>query len=62
METTSALALLAHHGDAVGAVAQRAEPGDVVGVQVRVHSLDQLEVELADELQVAVDAAPAPDR
>ena len=39
----------------MGAVAQRAEPGDVIGVQVRVDRLDQLEVELAHELQVAVD-------
>jgi hypothetical protein len=39
----------------VRAVAQRAEPGDVVGVDVRVDRLDQLEVELVDELQVAVD-------
>ena len=49
------LGLLAHHGDAMGAVAQRAEPGDVVGVQMRVDRLDQLEIELADELQIAVD-------
>ena len=47
--------VLAHHRDAMGAVAQRAEPGDVVGVQMRVHGLDQLEVELAHELQIAVD-------
>ena len=39
----------------MGAVAQRAEPGDVVGMQVRVDRLDQLEVELADELEIAVD-------
>ena len=49
------LGVLAHHGDAVRAVAQRAEPGDVVGVDVRVHGLDQLEVELVDQLQVAID-------
>ena len=36
------LGLLAHHGDAVGAVAQRAEAGDVVGVQMGVDRLDQL--------------------
>ena len=47
--------LLAHHGDAVGAVAQRPEPGDVIGVQVRVDRLDQLQIELAHELQVAID-------
>ena len=49
------LGLLAHHGDAMGAVAQRAEPGDVVGVQMRVDRLDQPEIELADELEVTVD-------
>ena len=49
------LGLLAHHGDAVRAVAQRADPGDVVGVQMRVDRLDELEVELVDELQVALD-------
>ena len=49
------LGLLAHHGDAVGAVAQRAEAGDVVGVQMRVDRLDQLEVELLHQLEIAVD-------
>ena len=47
--------VLAHHGDAMGAVAQRAQPGDMVGVQMGVDGLDQLEVELADQLQIAVD-------
>ena len=47
--------LLAHHRDAMGAVAQRAQPGDVVGVQMRVDGLDQLEIELAHELEIAVD-------
>jgi hypothetical protein len=47
--------LLAHHGDAVRAVAKRAEAGDVVGVDVCVDRLDQLEVELFHELQVAID-------
>ena len=55
IDTTSTLAILAHHGDAVRAVAQRAEPGDVIGVDVRVHRLDQLEVELLHQLQVAID-------
>ncbi len=49
------LGLLAHHGDAAGAVAQRAEPGDVVGVQMGVDRLDEAQVELAEELDVAVD-------
>ena len=39
------LALLAHDGDAMGAVAQFPEPGDVVGVQMGIHGLDQLEIE-----------------
>ena len=47
--------LFAHYGDALGAVAQRAEAGDMVGVQMGVDGLDQFEVELAHELQIAVD-------
>ena len=47
--------LLAHHGDAARPVAQRAEAGDVIGVQMRIDRLHQLQVELADELQVAID-------
>jgi len=39
----------------VRAVAQRADPGDVVGVQVGVDRLDQREIELVDELQVTLD-------
>jgi hypothetical protein len=46
---------LAHDGDAAGAVAQRAQARDVVGMQVRVDRLDQPEVELPDQLKVAVD-------
>ena len=49
------LAALAHDGHAMGAVAQRAQPGDVIGMQVGIDGLDQLEVELAYELNVAVD-------
>ena len=49
------MGVLAHHGDAMSAVAQRAESGDMVGVQMSVDGLDQLEVELADELLIAVD-------
>ena len=56
------LGLLAHHGDAVGAVAQRAEPGDVVGVEMRVDGLDQLEVELVDRAAGSGRPSPAPDR
>ena len=50
------LGVLAHHGDAMGAIAQRAESGDVIGVQMRVHGFHQPEIELAHELQVALDA------
>ena len=49
------LGIFAHHRNAAGAVAQRAEPGDVVGVEMGIDSLDQFQVELADELQIAVD-------
>ncbi len=49
------LALLAHDGDAMGAVTQLAEPGDVVGVQMRVDRLDQPEVELPEQLAIAID-------
>ena len=49
------LALFAHYGDAMGAVAQRAEPGDVVGVQMGVDGFDELEIEFAHELQIALD-------
>ena len=49
------LAAFAHHGHAMGAIAQRAEPGQVIGMQMRVHGLDQFEVELLDELDITVD-------
>ncbi|MCY1301398.1 hypothetical protein D9M70_510090 [compost metagenome] len=47
--------LLAHHGDAMGLVAQRPEPGDVIGMEMGIDRLDQPEVEFADELQVTLD-------
>ena len=50
------LGLLAHDGDALRALAERVEPRDVVGVQVRVDGLHQAQVELAQKLDVAVDA------
>ena len=62
IDTTSTLGLLAHHGDAVRAVAQRTEPGDVVGVQVGVDRLHQLQVEFADELEIAIDLLQDRDR
>ena len=48
------LALLAHDGDALGAVAQFAETRDVVGVQMGVDRLDQPQVEFAQQLAIAV--------
>ena len=50
------LGLLTHDGDALRALAERVEPGDVIGVQVRVDGLHQAQVELAQELDIAVDA------
>ena len=50
------LGVLAHHGDAMGAVSKRAQPRDMVGVQMRIDGLDELEVELANKLQIAVDS------
>ncbi len=47
--------LLAHHRDAVGMIAQRAEGSDVIGVDVGVDGLDELQVEFAHELEIAVD-------
>ena len=49
------LALLAHDRDAARAVAQRAQAGDVVGVQMRVDRLHELKIELLHQLEVAVD-------
>ena len=39
----------------MGLVAQRAEAGDVVGMHVGVDRLDQLEVELPHQREIAVD-------
>ena len=36
-------------------VAQRSQPGDVIGMKVGVDRLDQPQVELVDQLDVAVD-------
>ncbi len=49
------LTLLAHHGDAAGAVAQRAEAGNVIGVDVGVDRFEQLEVEFVEQLKVTID-------
>src|SRR5690348_13725891 len=48
------MGLLAHDCDAVSAVAQRAEPSDVIGMHMGIDGLDQLQIELADELQIAI--------
>jgi hypothetical protein len=47
--------LLAHYGDAMRAVAQRTKSGDMVGMEMSVDRLDQFEIKLAHELQIAVD-------
>ena len=49
------LGLLAHHRDAARALAQRVEPGDVVGMEMRVDRLHQPEIELLEQLDIAVD-------
>ncbi len=48
-------AFLSHHGDAAGAISQRAESADVIGVHVGVYGLDQFEVELFEQLKIAID-------
>ncbi len=55
IETTSAFVCSPITDDAVGLVAQSAKACDVIGVEMRVDRLDQLQVELMDELEVAVD-------
>ena len=47
-------AFLAHHRDAFGAVAERPEAGDVIGVQMGIQRLHQPEVELVEELDVTL--------
>ena len=49
------VALFPHHRHAAGAVAQRAQASDVVGVQMGVDRLDEPEIELLHQLEVAVD-------
>ena len=47
----------AGHRQVVGsgaAVARRAEPGHVIGVQMRVDGLDRIQVKLAHQLQIAL--------
>ena len=42
-------------GHAVGAVTQRAKAGDVIGVKMRIDSLDEAQVEFVEQLDVTVD-------
>jgi hypothetical protein len=44
------MGLLAHHRDAMGAVAQRTQSRDMVGMQMRIDGLHELEIELTNEL------------
>src|SRR4030095_3374780 len=48
------MGLLAHDCDAMGAVAQSAKPSDVVGMQMRISRLDQLQIELPDDLKITI--------
>ena len=48
------LALLAHDGDALGAVAEFAEARDVIGVQVGIDRLHQPQIQLPEQLAVAI--------
>ena len=54
METTSAFGLLAHDRDALRALTQCGKAGDMVGMQVCVDGLYQPEVQLLEELNVAI--------
>ena len=49
------LAAFAHDGHAMGAITQCAEPGDMIGVQMGIDGLDQLEIKFVHELEVTVD-------
>ena len=46
--------LLTHDGDAVGAVTKRSHGGDMIGMNMRIDHLHQLQVEFLQKLQVAV--------
>ena len=47
--------LFAHHSNAMSVVTQRAQARDVIGVQMCVHSLHEFEIQLLDEMKVAID-------
>jgi hypothetical protein len=44
----------AHHGNAFGAVAKRPHGGDVIGMDMGIDGLDQLEIKLLQELNVTL--------
>ena len=46
--------LLAHDRDAMRVVAQRAQTGDVIGMQMCIDSLHQFQVKLFDEMKIAI--------
>ena len=48
------LGLFAHYRDAMRVITQRAQPGDMIGMQVGVDCLHQFQVEFPDELKVAI--------
>jgi hypothetical protein len=48
-------ALVTHHGDAMGTIAQRSEPGNVVGMQMRIDRFHETQIELTQKLQIAID-------
>jgi len=49
------LGLFTHHRDAMRVVTQRPQSGDVVGMEMGVDGFHKFQVELSDELKVAVD-------
>ena len=48
------IALLAHHGRAMRAIAERADAGNVIVVKVRIQRLDQIDLEFLHQLQITV--------
>lgn len=45
---------LTHDSDAMRFIAERAETGNMVGMHVGIDGFDKIEIELFDELQVAI--------
>ena len=46
--------LLPHDRDAMRPVSEGSEPSDVIGMEMGVYSLDELQVQLAQKLEVAI--------